>query len=123
MVDDQEDSRELLRTWLVMEGFLVETAADGSEALQTIASRPVSVVLTDMWMPTMTGAQLVAAIRGLPECASLPVILMSAAWKTKPDDIAADAFLAKPFSLPVLLDVLKSKFGCVATTTTSSVTG
>jgi CheY-like chemotaxis protein len=114
IVDDQEDSREMLRTWLTMEGYAVHVADDGAEALEVLGQHPVSAVLTDMWMPVMTGAELVTAIRGGSGVERLPIILMSASWRDKPAEIDADAYLPKPFLFPPLRALLTG-LGCHAT--------
>jgi len=101
------DSRDMLRAWLSLEGYRVEVAANGVEALKLLAIGSFAAVLTDMWMPEMTGAELVAAIRSQPALQELPVVLMSAAFSDALTQVpGADAFLRKPLDFSALLAIL-----------------
>ena len=63
VVDDDPAIVHLLRRFLEQHGFAVETASQGPEALATLASRPVDLVLTDLAMPGMTGIELIREAR------------------------------------------------------------
>ena len=62
IVDDKEPMSEVLRKFLAAEGYAVETAAEGTEALRKFAVEPFDLVLSDIKMPTMDGAELLAEI-------------------------------------------------------------
>ncbi len=63
VVDDEPVIREILADFLSMEGFVVRTAADGSEALVELSRAHYDLVLTDLKMPKMGGLELLAAIQ------------------------------------------------------------
>jgi DNA-binding NtrC family response regulator len=105
IVDDEPDLRWVLRGLFEDEGFEVQEAGDGQEALQIVERREPDVVLSDMRMPHVPGLQLLRELRARkPE---LPVILLSAVedLATAVDAIKEGAFdyQAKPFDGPRLL--------------------
>ncbi|MBX3251935.1 MAG: response regulator [Myxococcales bacterium] len=63
VVDDEQVIREILADFLSMEGFVVRTAADGSEALVELSRTHYDLVLTDLKMPKMGGLELLQAIQ------------------------------------------------------------
>ncbi|MEM9069041.1 MAG: HD domain-containing phosphohydrolase [Myxococcota bacterium] len=63
VVDDEQVIREILADFLSMEGFVVRTAADGSEALVELSRAQYDLVLTDLKMPNMGGLELLGAIQ------------------------------------------------------------
>src|SRR5205807_817483 len=73
----EDSSTQALQIQLLLEeaGFVVETAANGQEALQAIRRDPPDLVLTDLDMPGMNGLELVETLRR--EHSSLPVILIT----------------------------------------------
>ena len=107
LVDDDAVNRELLRGLLLDLGFMVDMAEDGAMALRAVdASRP-DLVITDVLMPNMNGADLVQALRARSSTASLPVIALSAsATSAAHCEVALDGFdvlLAKPVRFDELL--------------------
>ncbi len=111
VVDDEEYIRSLLSRALSRAGFFVTTAADATEALallknDTAAPFPFDVLLTDFNLPSITGLDLVDALRCAGE--KLPCLLMSG---SPSEMLASEAlsrgckgFIKKPFKLPVLVD-------------------
>ena len=102
VVDDEPDILELTRFALSQEGFDVETAATGDEALaQLRRSRPDLVVL-DLMLPDRPGTEVCRTMRGNPELADIPVIMLTA--RTDEVDrivgfeLGADDYVTKPFS-------------------------
>src|SRR5438874_12914353 len=63
IVDDEESIRESLIALLEMEGYSVETSADGEEGLARIAERPFDLVLLDFALPGMNGVEVLQEIR------------------------------------------------------------
>ena len=75
-VDDDEEAREVLGEFIVDEGYLIETARDGREALVRLATFPADLVVTDLEMPGMNGLDLGRSLRReRPAC---PVLLVTA---------------------------------------------
>lgn len=103
VVDDDASIRQTVREILDLEGYKVETAADGREALLVVERRAPSLVLLDMRMPEMDGWGFARALmeRGI----RLPIVVMTAAENARSwaDEIGAQAYVAKPFELEELL--------------------
>lgn len=78
IVEDHPDSRDLLAIYLRMQGYTVYTAEDGREALKLIRLDCPQLLITDICMPNMDGVELIKAVRQLPQCATLPIIVMTA---------------------------------------------
>lgn len=106
IVDDNADMRDYLQR-LLEKQYLVETAANGREALEKIEAHLPELVVSDIMMPEMDGIQLLHHIKHDPATCSLPVILVSARAgeeaKIEGYDIGADDYLIKPFSAKELL--------------------
>jgi len=105
VVEDDDGIRESVCECLRFEGYDVAEAVNGAEALAWLegGGRP-SLVLLDMVMPVMSGAELLAKMRATPALAAVPVVLMTAAARREPESaLGAQAFLAKPFDLGNLL--------------------
>src|SRR5260221_14581264 len=58
IVDDEPQNRDLIEAMLTPEGFLLQTAASGEEAIAAITHRPPDLILLDMMMPGMDGCQV-----------------------------------------------------------------
>ena len=105
--------RALEKSILEAAGYRVESARNGEEALNRIATDlGIGVVVTDVEMPEMDGLQLLRAIRADPARGSLPVIIVSARGSTEDRRrglaAGADVYLAKSgFSEGVLLDAVR----------------
>ncbi|MEU4691917.1 chemotaxis protein CheB [Actinoplanes sp. NPDC023714] len=101
LVDDNPDLRAYLSR-LLDDRYEVAAAADGAQALQVLATRPVDLVLTDAMMPRLDGLALLAAIRTDPALRQTPVIVLTAV--ADPDAavaaLAAGAhdYVVKPFT-------------------------
>lgn len=104
VVDDEQSILDMLKEFLVAEGYDVEVARDGVDALDAVSRRHPSVILLDMKMPRMDGWRFAQELRrrGL----EVPVIVMTAAHSARQwaDEISADEHLAKPFSLDEVLE-------------------
>ncbi len=104
IVEDDTDTREMLGRFLELEGYAVETAANGAQALQRLADGArANLILLDLMMPVMDGWQFREEQIRRAELAGIPVIVVSAAGKDRIDKIDADAYLSKPVDLEELL--------------------
>jgi two-component system, chemotaxis family, chemotaxis protein CheY len=110
LVEDDDDIREVMQEVLVSEGFGVEVAKDGIEALGKLdgARRP-PLILLDMMMPKMDGETFLKVLRDRPAMADIPVVVISgnAAARDKASGLRAAACLVKPFELDELLGVVR----------------
>lgn len=99
VVDDELSVRDSLKEWLVEEGFSVDTAASGADALDKLARGHVDLMLTDIKMPGMDGVTLLKkAIETVPELC----VLMMTAYATvetavEAMKVGARDYLMKPF--------------------------
>ena len=104
IVEDEFDIRELLEAYLTNEGYKVIAAEDGEEALERFHDESPDLVLLDLLLPGLDGFQVCRAIR---EESDLPVIMLTALGSEQSElkgfDLRVDDYIAKPFSMPVLL--------------------
>jgi CheY-like chemotaxis protein len=95
----------MLGRFLELEGYQVEVAANGRQALERlIAGMQPCVILLDLMMPVMDGWQFRREQVRSPELAEIPVIVVSAAGRDRIAEIDANAYLTKPVDLEQLLE-------------------
>jgi type II secretory ATPase GspE/PulE/Tfp pilus assembly ATPase PilB-like protein/ActR/RegA family two-component response regulator len=100
VVDDEANARLLVRTLLEQEGFRVDEAADGREALDILkVDHSYSLVILDLLMPGMDGREVLEHIRGSVDTAALPVLIHTATGSERDEaellDAGADDFVTK----------------------------
>ena len=106
VVEDDEDTRELLQTVLQRRGYRVATAADGLDALALLrATSAVCFVLLDLFMPRMDGFGLLREMHDDPKLSRLPVCLSTSAPHAAPPGVAC---LSKPIDLLGLFAMIDS---------------
>ena len=99
VVDDEPNIREVVGLYLKREGFEVDVAADGEEALTIIERAPPDLVVLDLMMPKLGGLEMTRILR---DSLDIPIIMLTA--KSQEDDkiygleMGADDYLTKPFS-------------------------
>ena len=85
VVEDEEDTRELLRELLEDRGYTVATAEDGAKAISVLHSTPgVCFVILDLVMPRMDGFAVLAELAADPELSTLPVCISTSATDRAP---------------------------------------
>jgi CheY-like chemotaxis protein len=108
VVEDDDDIRESLKELLEEEGYRVDTATNGQQALIKLRDQELpQLILLDLMMPVMDGWQLQQELRGEPTFARLPIIVMSAS-KFSREPLSAAAFIPKPLDAGVLLETIES---------------
>jgi CheY-like chemotaxis protein len=116
LADDDPMIRELVSRILEDAGYRVLTAEDGVEALELIQERRPAAVILDVMMPGLNGIETMRRVRGEPETAELPILLVTAhassAELRQGRELGAH-YLRKPFSA----DDLRA---CVAELVTTS---
>ena len=112
MVDDDATVRDLVERHLQRSGFAVVTARGGREGLRlTRELRPAAVTL-DIMMPDLDGWTVLAAIKGVPALASIPVVLMSIVEeKNRGYALGAADYLIKPVDRGKLVETLTAICG------------
>jgi CheY-like chemotaxis protein len=102
IADDEAHVREVLRHFLTREGYLVSAVEDGRGVLDTVSTFQPDVIVVDMVMPGLTGADVLTALRRAG--VTVPMILISAY-----DVVVREGFFAvltKPFNLRALADTV-----------------
>jgi len=104
IIEDDPDTREMLTSFLQLEGFHTETASNGREALDRLSDGvEANVILLDLMMPVMDGWQFRRRQVEDARFAKIPTIVVSAAGRDRMAQISADAYLAKPIDMDELL--------------------
>jgi len=108
VVDDDAAIREFLRDLLDLEGYVVEEAVNGAEAVERVRADPPSAVLMDLMMPILSGAEATSRLKSDPSTARIPILAMSAGRNlaAMSSTFPADGFVSKPFDLPLLVAAL-----------------
>jgi two-component system response regulator (stage 0 sporulation protein F) len=111
VVDDEESIRELYRAELVEEGYEVELAADGREALRRMDAFRPDLVTLDVKMPGIDGIETLRRIR--EKNATIPVILVTAFSEFKQDfnTWASDAYIVKSHDTTELKATVRKLMG------------
>ena len=107
IVEDEAPLLTLLRYNLEKQGFRVEEATDGQEALLRVSENKPDLVLLDWMLPTLSGIEVCRQIRRRPATRDLPVIMVTARTENQDAvralDIGADDYITKPFAVEALL--------------------
>jgi two-component system response regulator MprA len=107
VVDDQDEIRHTLQTALDDEGYTVECAANGREALDILARSKPCVILLDLMMPVMDGWAFCEEQKRSGD--QTPVVLLSAAGRLdeQAKALCAAAFIPKPFDLDRVISTIE----------------
>lgn len=107
IVDDNDDSREILALILSMNGFDVVQARDGIEALEQVAAQAPAAIVTDIFMPRLDGIDFTKRLRQTPSHQAIPVIAQTAYVSAiEPHRALYTAVLEKPCQPSELLAAL-----------------
>ncbi len=106
VVEDDHDVRSTLNDFLSDEGYEVDTAANGKEALEHLDKHKPGLVLLDLMMPVMNGWEFLERKNKTPEISGVPVLVLSAV-PGKPYVPGALACLKKPIDLHRLMDFVE----------------
>ena len=107
IVDDDADTRDVLREFLEFEGYSVVTTADGRAALAALErTRNTCSILLDLMMPVMDGWEFLEARRADARLSRIPVIIISAFRDRAPTEGVAGV-VSKPIDFTELLNVIR----------------
>jgi CheY-like chemotaxis protein len=111
VVDDDIDLRESMQELLELEGYTVSTAEHGRAALELLSGghRP-RLILLDLMMPVMDGAQFLTALRADPELSNMVVFLVTA-FADHAEGLPAQRVLPKPLGIAKFLALLSATLG------------
>lgn len=105
VVDDDEKLLKMVRRTLIYEGFSVQTAVNGLDALRVLEKKSADVMVLDWMMPGMNGIQLTAELRAMGD--DTPILMLTARDAVEDRvaglDAGADDYLMKPFAPSELL--------------------
>ncbi len=112
VVDDEDDILDLLRYNLEKEGFEVEQACDGVEAVHLASKQVPDLIILDVMMPRMDGLEACRRMREHPALKSTPIVMLTARSEENDHveglDVGADIYLTKPISIPVLISQVRA---------------
>ena len=78
VVDDSDDTREMMAKLLELESFTVVTAEDGSAGLKLANDEQPDLIITDINMPNMNGIEMIKRLRQLPRFGDVPIMAITA---------------------------------------------
>jgi type II secretory ATPase GspE/PulE/Tfp pilus assembly ATPase PilB-like protein/CheY-like chemotaxis protein len=115
LVDDEDDLRRVMRDLLEREGFTVQEARDGVEALDEVDRHAPDIVVLDLNLPGLDGYGVLSHLRSRPATRDIPVIVLTAKGdeenEVKVFEMGADDFLSKPFRARALAARLEAVLG------------
>ena len=108
VVDDEDETRLMLRILLEMKGFRVEEAVDGLDALNKVNDVNPDIMILDVMMPNMDGLTVCRRLRNQPATKTLPIILLSGKTHLNADveglEAGANAYMSKPADVKKLVE-------------------
>jgi DNA-binding response OmpR family regulator len=111
VVEDEPSFVEALTIGLEREGFVVEVAVDGAEALERFDEVNPDLVLLDVMLPLKNGFEVCQTLRSDPELADLKIVILTAKGRStevaKGIALGADAYVTKPFATRELMETVR----------------
>ena len=112
VVDDDPIIRILVSDYLEARGYQVSALESAKACIERLFCQRPDLLLIDMQMPEMNGAELLQVLRNTPEYSGLPVVILSAGsdvqnFTENNYRVKADDYLSKPFDVQTLADVLE----------------
>ena len=110
LVEDDPDMRRYMVTWLEAEGYRVRAASNGREALDALVDEVPCVMVVDLAMPVMDGAEFRRRQQQIPGVSRVPFIMVSGTHDAAriARDLDIGDVVAKPFDAEHLLDIVAS---------------
>lgn len=107
VVDDEEDIVELVRFNLNKDGYRIESALTGEEALRMVRSDAFDLIILDLMLPGIDGLEVTRKLRDNAKTRGVPIVMLTAKGE-EPDIVAglelgADDYITKPFSPRILI--------------------
>jgi CheY-like chemotaxis protein len=105
IIEDDVDTRDMLAKFLELEGYRVELASNGRQALDLLSTgAAANVIVLDLMMPVMDGWEFRRRQIEDARLRNIPTIVVSAAGRERLAQINADAYLSKPVDMDELLE-------------------
>jgi DNA-binding response OmpR family regulator len=113
IVDDDANIRTLLTVNLSANGYAIETAVDGNDAIEKISRNPPWLIVLDIMMPEVDGWEVCKHVKDDPDLENVKILMLTAR-DTQRDKLIgqkvlkADEYLTKPFDIDVLLSKISA---------------
>lgn len=111
IADDEEDIKDVMQMFLESQGYEVETAYDGLDAIDRVKTWNPDVILLDIMMPVVDGIEVCKTLKADLNVKDIPIIMVSAASKREKEgpafEAGAQAYVLKPFEPASLVDVIE----------------
>lgn len=115
LAEDDPDIRELFARALESAGAAVVAVNSGGEALEALQDAEFDLLVTDMWMPNVSGLDLCKALRADPATARLPILMLSAYGRMRGREeamlVGATEYLTKPIRPSMLVSKVDALLG------------
>ncbi|MGB3279400.1 MAG: response regulator transcription factor [Pseudorhodobacter sp.] len=102
LIEDEPNIAEAIRFILSRDGWHVSTHAGGADAVEQVTALKPDCLILDVMLPGQSGYDILGQLRAMPECAQLPVIMLTAKGLGRDRETAerygANLFMTKPFS-------------------------
>ena len=112
IVDDNRDLRELAKTMLELNSYIVICAQDGTEAFEKVTLEKPALILMDVMMPGVDGFELTRQLRTKPETKDVPILAMTGLCRKSDIDTCVQAgctdYIIKPFSFSDLVEKINT---------------
>lgn len=109
IVEDNDDYRELLQNFLENKGYSVETANDGTQALESVEKDAYDLILLDLMLPKIGGYEVCERIRRTQD---VPIIMLTALGSEEHQmrgyEMQIDGYITKPISMPLLMQKVEA---------------
>ncbi len=114
VVEDEDDIVRLILFHLEKEGYLVESAGSGREALEIVSRKTPDLIILDVMLPELDGLEVCRRLRAGKDTAKIPILILSAK-KEELDkvlglELGADDYMVKPFSVRELVARVRAMF-------------
>jgi two-component system, chemotaxis family, chemotaxis protein CheY len=110
-VDDSASVRQMVAFTLKNAGYEVVDAVDGQDGLAKAGKDKFDMIITDLNMPNLDGIQMITALRKLPECSFIPILMLTTESQAEKKDegrkAGATGWIVKPFNADQLISVIK----------------
>jgi DNA-binding response OmpR family regulator len=115
LVDDEDDLRRVMRDLLEREGFSVQEARDGVQALDEVDRHAPDIIVLDLNLPGLDGYSVLSQLRSRPATKDIPVVVLTAKGdednEVKVFELGDNDFLSKPFRARALAARLEAVLG------------
>jgi DNA-binding response OmpR family regulator len=110
VIEDEPNIIEAISFILKRDGWRVDTHSNGHDAVEVVRAKRPDLVVLDVMLPGKSGFEILKELRGIPETAKLPVLMLTARGQTKDREMAqrygVSKFMTKPFSNAEVLAAL-----------------